>query len=217
PETGNLGANAIVGAGSGLATGAALSMKLRGTHQVSVAFFGEGAMGQGLVYEVMNMAALWKLPVVYVCENNHYSEYTYFKETLAGELRNRPVAFGIPVVEVDGQDVRSVYLAAQGLIEQARSGDGPGFLICDTYRYYGHHVGDINRGYYRSKEEEEFWHMNRDPLTLMSTWLSEQKAVPASVFAEIERKVGDEIAHGVEFALQTPYPDASEVYDNVYA
>lgn len=217
PETGNLGANAIVGAGSGIATGAALSMKLRGTDQVSVAFFGEGAMGQGLVYEVMNMAALWKLPVIYVCENNHYSEYTYFRETLAGELRDRPAAFGIPVAEVDGQDIRSVYLAAQELVRRARAGEGPGFLICDTYRYYGHHVGDINRGYYRSKEEEERWHTDRDPIKLMSAWLSEQKAIPASIFTAIEHKVGEEIAQGVEFALNTPYPDAREVYDNVYA
>jgi len=217
PETGNLGANAIVGAGSGLATGAALSSKLRGSDQVSVAFFGEGAMGQGLVYEVMNMAALWKLPVMYVCENNHYTEYTYFKEVLAGELRDRPAAFGIPVVEVDGQDIRSVYLAAQELVNRARAGEGPGFLICDTYRYYGHHVGDINRGYYRSREEEEHWWSDRDPLKLMSAWLSGEMAVPATVFAEIERKVSDEIAQGVEFAMNTPFPDASEVHDNVYA
>ena len=217
PETGNLGANAIVGAGSGIATGAALSSKLRGVDQVSVAFFGEGAMGQGLLYEVMNMAALWKLPVVYVCENNHYTEYTYFKEVMAGELRDRPAAFGIPVVEVDGQDIRSVYLAAQGLVNRARGGEGPGFLICDTYRYYGHHVGDINRGYYRSKDEEEHWWNDRDPLKLMRTWLSDQMAVPASVFAEIEHKVSGEIANGVEFALNTPYPNANEVYDNVYA
>ena len=217
PETGNLGANAIVGAGSGIATGAALSSKLRGIDQVSVAFFGEGAMGQGLLYEVMNMAALWKLPVVYVCENNHYTEYTYFKEVMAGELRDRPAAFGIPVVEVDGQDIRSVYLAAQELVNRARGGEGPGFLICDTYRYYGHHVGDINRGYYRSKDEEEHWWNDRDPLKLMRTWLSDQMAVPASIFAEIEHKVSGEIANGVEFALNTPYPNASEVYDNVYA
>jgi TPP-dependent pyruvate/acetoin dehydrogenase alpha subunit len=217
PETGNLGANAIVGAGSGIATGAALSSKLRGSDQVSVAFFGEGAMGQGLVYEVMNMAALWKLPVMYVCENNHYTEYTYFKEVLAGELRDRPAAFGIPVVEVDGQDIRSVYLAAQVLVNRARAGEGPGFLICDTYRYYGHHVGDINRGYYRSKEEEEHWWNDRDPLKLMNSWLSSQMAVPASVFTEIERKVSGEIARGVEFAINTPFPDASEVHDHVYA
>jgi pyruvate dehydrogenase E1 component alpha subunit len=136
---------------------------------------------------------------------------------MAGELRERPAAFGIPVIEVDGQDIRSVYLAAQELVNRARGGEGPGFLVCDTYRYYGHHVGDINRGYYRSKDEEEHWWKERDPLKLMSTWLSDQLAVPATIFEEIERKVGDEIAHGVEFALNTSYPDASEVYDDVYA
>ena len=217
PESGNLGANAIVGAGSGIAAGAGLSIKMRGTDQVAVAFFGEGAMGQGLIYETMNMAALWKLPVVYVCENNHYTEYTYYREVLAGELRDRPAAFGIPVVEVDGQDIRAVYLAAAPLVARARRGEGPGFLICTTYRYYGHHVGDINRAYYRSKEEEERWRAERDPLLLAKDWLAGEYAVPGSIFADIDRRVSAEIQAGVEFALAAPYPDPAEVTDHVYA
>lgn len=217
PDSGNLGANAIVGAGSGIATGAALSIKLQDTDQVSVAFFGEGAMGQGLLYEVMNMASLWKLPVIYVCENNHYTEYTFHKEVMAGELRNRPAAFGIPVLHVNGQDVRAVFFAAQQLVEQARQGEGPGFLICDTYRYHGHHVGDINRGYYRSQDEEEDWKNNKDPLKLLSNWLIESREVPFSMFEEMEQQVGGEILHGVDFALNAAYPDPSEVYTNVYS
>src|SRR5690242_13814436 len=109
PESGNLGANAIVGGSAGIATGAAFSAKRRGSNQVAVCFFGEGALGQGLLYEVMNMASLWKLPVIYVCENNLYNEYTHFSETLAGKVTARPEAFGIHVESVDGQDVQKVY------------------------------------------------------------------------------------------------------------
>src|SRR5215213_7838674 len=137
-ENGNLGANAIVGGSTGIATGAAMSARARGTDQVAVCFFGEGALGQGVLYEVMNMAALWKLPVVYVCENNLYNEYTHFSETTAGEIAARPAAFGIPSQEVDGQDVLAVHAAAERAVARARAGDGPSFLVCSTYRYLGH-------------------------------------------------------------------------------
>jgi acetoin:2,6-dichlorophenolindophenol oxidoreductase subunit alpha len=216
PETGNLGANAIVGAGSGIATGAALSIKLRHTDQVAVTFFGEGALGQGLVYETMNMAALWKLPVIYVCEKNQYVEYTYYKEVTSGELCARPAAFGIPVEELDGQDIRQVYAAAQRAVVRARQGEGPSFLICDTYRYYGHHVGDINRGYYRSKEEEDRWRAERDPIQQARNWLTREMQVSASILDEIEQRVADEIRLGLDFALKAPYPNPSEVTKNVY-
>ena len=154
-ENGNLGANAIVGGSAGIATGAAFSAKARGTDHVAVCFFGEGALGQGVLYEVMNMASLWKLPVVYVCENNLYSEYTHYSENTAGDIAGRPAAFGIPVEEVDGQDVRAVYSAARRAVERTRSGDGPSFLLCNTYRFHGHHVGDVDRAYYRSEDEED--------------------------------------------------------------
>ncbi len=163
PETGNLGANAIVGGSAGIATGAALSAKMRGSGQVAVCFFGDGALGQGLLYEVMNMAALWKLPVIYVCENNLYGEYTPNAETAAGEILARPRAFGIHAESVDGQDVQAVNAAMRRLVERARRGEGPAFLDCKTYRYYGHHVGDINREY-RTREEEREWMTERDPL-----------------------------------------------------
>jgi TPP-dependent pyruvate/acetoin dehydrogenase alpha subunit len=217
PETGNLGANAIVGGGGGIATGAALSAKMRGTSQVSVCFFGDGALGQGVLYEVMNMAALWKLPVIYVCENNHYSEYTFFSEVTAGELKARPQAFGIPVEEVDGQDVRQVYCTAMRLVEAARRGEGPAFLICDTYRYYGHHVGDINRTYYRPKEEEQAWRTQHDPIQLMGDWLCSARSVQASLLDDIEQKVIAEITAGVEFAEKAPFPQPDEVDQDVYA
>src|SRR5690348_12514985 len=144
-EMGNLGANAIVGGSAALATGAAFSSKMRGSDQVTVCFFGDGALGQGVLYEAMNMAALWKLPIIYVCENNLYTEYTPIAETAAGDLSARPKAFGIHTEVIDGQDVVAVHAAAQHLVERAREGKGPGFLLCNTYRYYGHHVGDIQR------------------------------------------------------------------------
>ena len=162
-ERGNLGANAIVAGSAGIATGAALSAKKRGSGQVAVCFFGEGALGQGVLYETMNMASLWRLPVVYVCEDNQYNEYTHFSETTAGEIGARATAFGIPVEDVDGQEVQAVYLAATRAVERARAGAGPTFLNCHTYRFHGHHVGDVDRRYYRSKEEEERWRDTRDP------------------------------------------------------
>src|SRR6476661_3960628 len=171
---GNLGANAIVGGSAGIATGAAFSAQRLGTDRVAVCFFGDGALGQGLLYEVMNMASLWKLPIIYVCENNLYNEYTHYSETTAGGLAARAQAFGIPAEEVDGQDVRAVYAATSAMVERARRGEGPSFLLCNTYRYYGHHVGDIQRAYYRSKEEEEHWKTQRDPVTLLGQWLTEQ-------------------------------------------
>src|SRR3989337_3099218 len=145
PETGNLGANAIVGGSAGIATGAALSAKMRGSGQVAVCFFGDGALGQGLLYEAMNMASLWKLPVIYVCENNLYGEYTSNVETLAGDMLTRAAGFAIRGESVDGQDVRKVHAAATQIVERVRAGAGPAFLVCNTYRFMGHHVGDVNR------------------------------------------------------------------------
>jgi pyruvate dehydrogenase E1 component alpha subunit len=217
PETGNLGANAIVGGGAGIATGAALSAQMRGSEQVAVCFFGDGALGQGLLYESMNMASLWKLPVIYVCENNLYNEYTHFSETTAGELLARAKAFGIYAEEIDGQDVRAVYAATLRLVERARRGEGPAFLLCHTYRYRGHHVGDINRPYYRSKEEEQEWAAQRDPLKRLADWLIDQRLTDQSVLDQIQSSVKAEIEAAADFALRAPYPDVSQVDQHVYA
>jgi pyruvate dehydrogenase E1 component alpha subunit len=216
-DGGNLGANAIVGAGIGIATGAAFSAKMRQSGQVAVTFFGEGALGQGLAYEVMNMAALWKLPVLYVCENNLYNEYTHYSQTTAGELKARPAAFGIHVEEVDGQDIRQVHETARRLIERVRRGEGPAFLICNTYRYHGHHVGDINRAYYRPKEEEQQWAAERDPLKKLVQWLTDEGLADAGIFEQIEKEARDEIRTAADFAVKAPYPDTREVDQHVYA
>lgn len=216
-DTGNLGANAIVGGSSGIATGAALSIKMRGSDQVAVCFFGDGAMGQGLFYEVANMAQLWKLPVIYVCENNRYGEYTKQEEAGAGTLVGRAQAFGIHAVEVDGQDIRQVFLTMRHLVDRARRGEGPAFLVCNTYRFLGHHVGDVNREYYRSKEEETYWRTERDPMKQLAGWMVEQGLAEAEIFQQIETSVGSEVTVAVEFALNAPYPAPEEVDQHVYA
>jgi pyruvate dehydrogenase E1 component alpha subunit len=216
PDTGNLGANAIVGGSAGIATGAALSAKMRGTDQVATCFFGDGALGQGLLYESMNMAALWKLPVIYVCENNLYGEYTPNSETIAGEILARPRALGVHAESVDGQDVQAVYAAMKRLVERARRGEGPAFLECKTYRYYGHHVGDVNRDY-RTREEEREWMTTHDPMQTLSKRLLGDKLVEGDVFERIESDVRVEIETGVQFALAAPYPDPNQVDEDVYA
>jgi pyruvate dehydrogenase E1 component alpha subunit len=216
-ETGNLGANAIVGGSAGIATGAALSAKMRGSGQIAVCFFGEGALGQGVLYEVMNMASLWKLPILYVCENNQYNEYTHYRETTAGDIKARPAAFGIETESMDGQDVNVIYATTLRLVERARQGDGPSFLICNTYRFHGHHVGDIDRAYYRPKKEEEEWKNKRDPVKLLAARLKERKVVDDKALAAIEKEIRLEIEAGVQFALDAPYPDPSEVDQHVYA
>ena len=216
-ETGNLGANAIVGGSAALATGAAMSAKMRGSKQVAVCFFGEGALGQGVLYEAMNMASLWKLSILYVCENNQYNEYTHYRETTAGDLKARAEAFGIKTESIAGQDVGLVYTTTLPLVERSRQGKGPAFLICDTYRFHGHHVGDINRSYYRSKKEEEEWKSKRDPLKLLAAKLVRLKVADEKLLSEIEKEIKREIEEGAQFALNAPYPDPSEVDQHVYA
>ncbi len=216
-DTGNLGANAIVGGSAGIATGAAFSSKRLGLGRVAVCFFGEGALGQGVLYEVMNMAQLWKLPVVYVCENNLYNEYTHHSESTAGSRRARAEAFGILTVEVDGQDVRAVHETARPLVERARRGEGPAFMLCNTYRYLGHHVGDVNRSYYRSKEEEIEWKTRRDPLKTLAGWLIENGMADAGIFEQIQESIKTEVAAAEDYALDAPFPAPEEVSQHVYA
>jgi TPP-dependent pyruvate/acetoin dehydrogenase alpha subunit len=217
PDTGNLGANAIVAGSAGIATGAAFSAKRLETGQVCVCFFGEGALGQGVVYEVMNMASLWKLPVIYVCENNLYNEYTHYSETAAGDLMLRAPAFGVHGESVDGQDVRAVYAVARKLADRARAGEGPAFLMANTYRYMGHHVGDISRDYYRAKSEEQQWKNTRDPIRSFSEWVISQGLADEPGLARIQAQVKAEIEKAVQFAMTAPYPSVDQVTEDVYA
>jgi acetoin:2,6-dichlorophenolindophenol oxidoreductase subunit alpha len=217
PATGNLGANAIVGGSAGIATGAAFSAQHLGNRRVAVCFFGEGALGQGVLYEVMNLAQLFKLPVIYVCENNLYTEYTHFSETTAGDILSRATAFGMEAAKVDGQDVRAVNEVAQRLVDRARTGGGPAFLLCDTYRYHGHHVGDINREYYRSKQEEQMWRTERDPIANFGKWLVEQKIADQAALDQVEVELEAKMKKAVELAVIAPYPSVDEVGEDVYA
>jgi pyruvate dehydrogenase E1 component alpha subunit len=217
PATGNLGANAIVAGSVGIATGAAFAANRLGNGRVAICFFGEGALGQGVLYECMNLAKLFNLPVIYVCENNLYTEYTHYSETTAGDIVSRATAFGLDGAAVDGQDVRAVYATAKRMIDNARKGDGPGFIVCNTYRYHGHHVGDINREYYRSKQEEQTWKTERDPVKNFSAWLIGEGHADAQALAAIDTELKAEMKKAVEFAIAAPYPNPSEVGEDVYA
>ncbi len=216
-ENGNLGANAIVGGSMGIATGAALSAKRLGKDHVTVCFFGDGATAQGLLYEVMNMAALWNLPVIYACENNLYGEYTKVEETAAGSITARAKAFGIEAHVVDGQDVLAVNSLTQKLVARARKGEGPFFVELMTYRYHGHHVGDINRTYYRSKEEEAEWKDKRDPITNFGAWLAKEKIVNANDLEAMGAEIKADAAAAVTYALDAAYPPLDEVDSHIFA
>lgn len=215
-SNGNLGANAIVGGSMGIATGSALRAKLKGEDDVTVCFFGDGATAQGLMYEVMNMAALWKLPVIYACENNGYSEYTATDEIAAGNILDRARAFGIEAHQVDGQDVLAVNKLALDLVDRARNGKGPFFIELLTYRYHGHHVGDISRTYYRSKEEEDHWKKNRDPIKILGDWLISEKISSSDDLKKTIKEIETQAETAVQYALNAKYPDEAEVDMHVY-
>jgi TPP-dependent pyruvate/acetoin dehydrogenase alpha subunit len=217
PATGNLGANAIVCGSAGIATGAAFAARHLRTGRVAVCFIGEGALGQGVLYEVMNLAQLFKLPVIYVCENNLYTEYTHYSETTAGDILTRATAFGLEAASVDGQDVRAVHDIAERMVDRARRGNGPAFLLCNTYRYHGHHVGDINREYYRSKQEEQLWKTERDPIANFGKWLVEQSVADPASLAQVQSELELEMKAAVDFAIAAPYPGVDEVAEDVYA
>ena len=216
-SNGNLGANAIVGGSMGIATGAAFSARLLGKDDVTVCFFGDGATAQGLLYEVMNMAALWHLPVIYACENNGYSEYTKTEEIAAGSITARAEAFGIEAHTVDGQDVLAVNTLTEKLVARARKGEGPFFVELMTYRYHGHHVGDINREYYRPKNEEKDWRDNKDPITLFARYLTKEGIATSDELAAMQAEIKTEAAAAVAYALAAKYPDVSEVDMHVFA
>jgi pyruvate dehydrogenase E1 component alpha subunit len=186
---------------------------------VAVCFFGEGALGQGVLYEEMNLAQLWGLPVIYACENNMYNEYTHFSESTAGELLGRPAAFGIPAEAVDGQDVRAVYAAASKYVDRARAGGGPGFLLLNTYRYHGHHVGDVAtlRAIYRPKTEEELWMTERDPIRLHAERLVAEGVTDQAALDRVKQELTVLMDAAMEFGINAPFPDTDKVDQDIYA
>jgi pyruvate dehydrogenase E1 component alpha subunit len=214
PATGNLGANAIVGGSFGIAVGAALSAKVLAAEQVSVCFFGDGAANQGLFLETMNIASVWRLPCVFVCEDNQYGEYTSGRDVTAGQITQRAIALKLPVYEADGMDVLDVQKVAFAAVRQARAEAGPQFVNCETYRYYGHGMSDRERAY-RSRAEEASWR-TRDPLERLERHIAENYQLDVKK-TSIHHDVSEEIAQAVEFAKTSPVPRPESVSTNVYA
>ena len=214
---GMLGANAIVGASIPLAVGAALTAKYKGieNESVGVSFFGDGASSQGVLHESMNLASVWKLPVIFACENNGYAEATpSWYAVSAEDIASRAEGYGMPGVVVDGMDVFAVYDAAGEAIARARAGEGPTFLELKTYRYHGHFHADVPLNY-RKEEEEKFFH-DKDAIKHFETTVTKQKLMTAKKLKGIRDAVEQEMLDAVEFGINSPMPDAAALYDDVY-
>ncbi len=212
---GILGANGIVGAGLPIATGAALSAKMRGTDSIAVAFFGDGATNQGVFHEALNLAAVWDLPVVYVCQNNFYGQSTSQKyHQRIQHISTRAGSYGMPGVTVDGNDVVAVYEAVYEAVARARSGGGPSLVEAETYRHLGHYVGDP--GAYRPAGEVEAWKA-RDPIALHRTRLRREGILTQEEAAAIEQEVEQELQAAVRFAEESPEPGLEVALEDVYA
>ena len=214
-KRGMLGANAIVGGGISLATGGALAAQVKGSGNVAVSFFGDGAANQGVLYECLNYSALWKLPVIYVCENNGWAEstpvdYSMGDRTMAG----RAAAYGMPSVRVDAEDARNIYETAGEAIARARAGEGPSLIEAMTYRLDGHFVGDPDE--YRSDAEREEV-KRHDPLERLRSELLEDGTLTEEDIELLEKEIREELDAGVEYAKSSPWPDPADVTQYVYA
>ena len=216
-DLGMLGANGIVGGGPPIAMGAAFSCKFRKTKNVSISFFGDGASNEGAFHEAANMAALYKLPCVFICENNGYGEYTpQANHQAIVDVADRAPGYGMPGVVVDGMDAVAVYEAAGEAIARAREGGGPTLLECKTYRYYDH-VGVRGMGLsYRTDEEVEQWRL-KDPIVNFEARLAEQGVLSPEAAQAVHEEVLQEVEAGIEFAEASPDPDPAAVTEDVYA
>ncbi|MBI3359647.1 MAG: thiamine pyrophosphate-dependent dehydrogenase E1 component subunit alpha [Chloroflexi bacterium] len=213
-DLGILGANGIVGGGIGIATGAAYTCKVRGAGQVVCCFFGDGALNQGIFHESANMAGLWRLPVIYLCEENKYAEFSpnagFFP---VHDLTVRAAPYGFPGVAVDGNNALAVHRAVQEAVDRARSGGGPALIVADTYRIEGHTIGDPLT--LRPKDEAEEWR-KRDPIVHLRHTLKERGMLDDGTAEKIAAETEQEIETAVEFALSSPDPDVSELWRDVY-
>jgi pyruvate dehydrogenase E1 component alpha subunit len=213
---GSLGESGIVGAGIPVATGAGLSAQVRGSDQVAVCFFGDGASNQGTFHESLNMAAVWKLPVIYFCENNLYAATTSAKDTTSVEnIAIRAVGYGIPGVVVDGQDAVAVHEVVSAAVARARAGLGPSLVEAKTYRYKEHAEGVGIPSLYRTAEEIEEW-KRRDPIQIHRERLVAGGVLSLARATAIEGEVRAEISAAVEFALASEFPDPSEAFEGLY-
>lgn len=214
-SVGMLGANGIVGGGYTLAAGAALAQKMTGRKDISAVFFGDGASNRGTFHEAANMAAVWKLPVLFVCEMNEYASTTpYRTATAVKDIAQRAYGYDMPAVIVDGNDVFAVYEAAQKLIKFIREGNGPAFLECKTYRVRGHFVGDPE--HYRTREEVQKNIDDRDPIAAFEKRVLKEKIHTRDHLAKIQDAVKKEIAEALRFAEESPEPAPSELFDDLY-
>jgi pyruvate dehydrogenase E1 component alpha subunit len=212
---GMLGANGVVGSNIPVATGVALSAKVRETDQVSVVFFGDGASSQGSLHESMNLAGIWKLPILYVCENNRYAESTPFEFVVAGQsVANRAAGYGMPGVTVDGQSVLDMYEVSGEAIKRARAGDGPTLIEAQTYRYQGHFGADNPLGY--RTEEEEAYYKERDCISRMTKHLLEGGYASEEELQAIDERAVEAVAEATKFANESPFPDGSQLTTDVY-
>ena len=215
-DLGILGANGIVGGGPPLAAGAALSAQYRGSKAVAVSFFGDGASNQGTTHEAMNLAACWKLPVIFVNENNMYGLSSCTLDTMCiADVADRASAYGIPGVVVDGNDVIAVYEAANEAVKRARKGQGPTLLECKTYRHRGHTEGDPGTAY-RSKDEIAEW-KRKDPIPRFEKKLRQLKVLSQKKMDTIKKEIETELEESLRFAEESPYPETGDVTTDVYA
>ena len=215
PSVGLLGENAIVGAGIPIAVGAALSAQMDRTDRVAMTFFGDGTVNQGVFAEALNLAVIWKLPVVLFCENNLYSEMTPIRDTVATpQITDRAVGYGMRAVRVDGYDPIATYEATLDAVERARRGEGPTFIEAMTYRLVGHMIGDNE--VYRTKAEVAEWRARDMIVTFPQRLVSEFGVSPAQI-AAVEADVAREMAEIVRFAEESPWPDPDEVAEDVWA
>jgi TPP-dependent pyruvate/acetoin dehydrogenase alpha subunit len=211
-ERGNLGANAVIGGGLPQITGAALAFQMRGEPRVAVAFFGDGATNIGTFHEALNMAQLWKVPALFVLEDNHWAESTpEAQHSPIRDLSDRAKAFGMKTIKADGQDVEAVYKAARQGLDHARSGKGPVYLHLDTVRFAGHYIGDPQ--VYRDKDELKKLRETRDPIELLRAKIT----LPDSDFEEMDAEVTEIVEASVEFAKNGTDPAPEDALKNVYA
>jgi pyruvate dehydrogenase E1 component alpha subunit len=212
---GMLGANGIVGSNIPVATGAALSAKVLGTDRVSVVFFGDGAANQGSLHEAMNLASIWSLPVLFVCENNRYAESTPFEYSVAGEsVANRAEGYGMPGVTVDGQSVLDMYEVGGEAVARARAGEGPTLIEAQTYRYLGHFGADNPLGYRTEEEEAHF--KARDCIDRLTAHCLEAGVATKEELAALDQRASDAVAEASKFADESPFPGPEELYTDVY-
>tara|TARA_B100001750_G_scaffold234408_1_gene235740 strand:+ start:666 stop:1640 length:975 start_codon:yes stop_codon:yes gene_type:complete len=214
-ERGMLGANGVVGSNIPVATGVALTAKVKGTNQVSVVFFGDGASSQGVLHESMNLASIWKLPVIFVCENNRYAESTPFEYSVAGgSVSSRADGYGMPGVTVDGQSVLDIYEVGKEAVSRARSGGGPTLIEAQTYRYMGHFGADNPLGY-RSEEEQKFY-MDRDCIVQARAYILDGSYANEEELDEIDSDCLEAVSKATKYANDSPFPDPDELTENVY-